>query len=146
MIGAELRADTPAGAAMVERAEAFAAEFADGALVHDRDATFAAEHLDRLRAEGFLVAPVPTDARRRRRRLVHDVLVAMSRLARGDAATSIGVNMHFAVLLNVVRRWRIAVARGAERQADALRGDAADGRRPPTSCSPRPSASRPRRT
>ena len=53
---------------------------------------------------------------------MHDVLVAMSRLARGDAATSIGVNMHFAVLLNVVRRWRIAIARGDERQAEAMRG------------------------
>lgn len=122
MTGAELRADTPAGAAMVERAEAFAVEFVDGALAHDRDATFATEHLDRLRADGFLFAPVPSGFGGGGVDSIHDVLVAMSRLARGDAATSIGVNMHFAVLLNVVRRWRIAFARGAERQADAWRG------------------------
>ena len=42
---------------------------------------------------------------------VHDVLVASSRLARGDPATTIGVNMHFAVLINLVRSWRSAVER-----------------------------------
>ena len=80
------------------------------------------EHLDRLRGEGFLRAPIPSAFGGGGVDSIHDVLVAMSRLARGDAATSIGVNMHFAVLLNVVRRWRIAIARGATGQADALRG------------------------
>ena len=47
---------------------------------------------------------------------IHDVLVASSRLARGDPATTIGVNMHFAALINMVRSWRIAVARGEDAQ------------------------------
>jgi alkylation response protein AidB-like acyl-CoA dehydrogenase len=120
----ELRAVTDAGARMVERAELFAAEFTDGALAHDRDGTFAAEHLARLRAEGFTAAPVPAELGGGDVASAHDVLVAMSRLARGDAATAIGVNMHFAVLLNIVRRWRIAVEAGsphAGAMADALR-------------------------
>ena len=41
----ELRADTDAGAEMVEAATRFADDFADGAMAHDRDGTFAVEHL-----------------------------------------------------------------------------------------------------
>ena len=121
-LGAELRADTKAGAEMVATAEWLAAEFTDGALAHDRDATFATEHLERLRDDGFLYAPVPSELGGGGVRSIHDVLVAMSRLARGDASTTIGVNMHFAVLLNVVRRWRIANAVGDAKAADALQG------------------------
>ena len=118
--GAELRADTAAGEAMVARAASFAAEFADAALAHDREGTFAVEHLDRLRDDGFLVAPIPVRLGGGGVTSVHDVLVAMSRLARGDAATAIGVNMHLAVLGNLVRRWHVATARG-ESSADATR-------------------------
>jgi alkylation response protein AidB-like acyl-CoA dehydrogenase len=53
---------------------------------------------------------------------VHDVLVASSGLAQGDPATAIGVNMHFAVLINIVRSWRVAVARGEERKVAAIAG------------------------
>src|SRR5262249_28184871 len=48
---------------------------------------------------------------------LHDVVVASTRLARGDAALTLGVNMHFAYLLNVVRRWQIAHAAGDGRRA-----------------------------
>ena len=120
--GAELEADTPEGAEMVRLAERFADEFAEGALRHDRDATFAREHLERLCDSGFLAAPIPTSLGGGGVDSVRDVVVAMSRLARGDAATAIGVNMHFAVLVNIVRRWTIAVARGEGRAADALAG------------------------
>ena len=119
-LGAELRADTKAGAELVAAADWLAGEFAAGAVAHDRDATFATEHLDRLRDNGFLYAPVPSEFGGGGVRSIHDVLVAMSRLARGDASTTIGVNMHLAVLLNVVRRWRVAVARGEATQADGL--------------------------
>jgi alkylation response protein AidB-like acyl-CoA dehydrogenase len=51
---------------------------------------------------------------------VHDVLVASSRLAHGDAALTLGVNMHFAYLLNVVRRLQIAVAAGDKRRSAAV--------------------------
>ena len=48
---------------------------------------------------------------------VHDVVVASSRLARGDASVAIGVNMHLVILMNIVRRWQIAVAAGDQRRA-----------------------------
>ena len=51
---------------------------------------------------------------------MHDVVVASSRLARGDASVAIGVNMHLVILLNIVRRWQVAVAAGDERRAAAF--------------------------
>ena len=54
-----MHADTVTGAAMVDAVTRLGVEFAEGAIAHDRDGTFAVEHLDKLRAEGFLVAPCP---------------------------------------------------------------------------------------
>ena len=51
---------------------------------------------------------------------VHDVVVASSRLARGDAALTLGVNMHLVYVLNVVRRWQMATAAGDRRRSTAF--------------------------
>jgi alkylation response protein AidB-like acyl-CoA dehydrogenase len=51
---------------------------------------------------------------------LHDLVVASSRLARGDASVAIGVNMHMAVLGNVARRWRQATVSGDLRRASAF--------------------------
>jgi alkylation response protein AidB-like acyl-CoA dehydrogenase len=51
---------------------------------------------------------------------VHDLLVASSRLARGDASLTLGVNMHLVFVLNVARRRQIATAAGDERRARAF--------------------------
>jgi alkylation response protein AidB-like acyl-CoA dehydrogenase len=48
------------------------------------------------------------------------VLVASSRLARGDASLTLGANMHFVFVLNVVRRWQVAAAAGDERRSDGF--------------------------
>ena len=116
----ELRADTGAGADMVAAAEGFAGDFAAGAIAHDRDGTFAVEHLEKLRADRFLVAPIPSVLGGGGVSSIHDVLVACSRLARADPATTIGVNMHLAVVINIVRTWRAAARRGEQRKAGAL--------------------------
>ena len=47
----------------------------------------------------------------------HDLVVASSRLARGDASVAIGVNMHLVAVLNMERRRRVAAAAGDERRA-----------------------------
>lgn len=122
MTSTELRAVTAAGAHMVAAAARFAERFAVGAMTHDRDGTFATEHLDALRTEGFLAAPVPAMLGGGDVTSVHDVLVASSRLAQGDPATTIGVNMHFAGVINMVRAWRVAANRGDHRKAEALGG------------------------
>jgi alkylation response protein AidB-like acyl-CoA dehydrogenase len=116
----ELHATTDAGADLVLRAERFASGFAEAAAEHDRDGTFAHAHVEALRDDGFLYAPLPVESGGLGVDNVHDVLVAVSRLARGDAATTIGVNMHFAVLLNVLRRWRIAQRLGQSARAETI--------------------------
>lgn len=116
-----LRARTVPGAHMIEAAERFAAEFALGAAFHDRESSFAAEHLDKLRADRFLVATIPSGLGGGGVASVHDLLVASSRLARTDPATTIGVNMHFAIVHNLVRGWTVAVERWDERAAERLR-------------------------
>ena len=140
-------APTPRPApSMVATAEWLADEFAAGAVAHDRDATFATEHLDRLRDDGFLYAPVPSELGGGGVRSIHDVLVAMSRLARGDASTTIGVNMHLAVLLNVVRRGASPSPAARRTQAAGLEAMLRTGDRAPASSSRPRSASRRRRT
>ena len=116
----ELHAITDAGAKMVAAAERFADEFTAGAFEHDRTATFAAEHLDKLRADRYLVSPVPSELGGGGVASIHDVVVASARLARGDPSTTIGVNMHFAVVLNLIRSWNIARARAADERAHQI--------------------------
>jgi alkylation response protein AidB-like acyl-CoA dehydrogenase len=116
----ELTATTEAGAAMVAAAARFADEFAAGALDHDRVGTFAQVHLEKLAADRWLFAPLPTAFGGGGVASVLDLLIAASRLARGDVATTIGVNMHFAVVTNLVRAWSVAVARWDERTAERL--------------------------
>src|SRR6476619_5877716 len=47
----------------------------------------------------------------------HDLVVASSRLARGDASVAIGVNMHLVAVLNMERRRQVAVVAGVDRRA-----------------------------
>src|SRR6185503_8148715 len=100
-------ARTPAGAHLVALAESLAAELAKRAAQHDREASFPHASVDALKRAGYFVAPVPVEHGGLGVTSVHDVVVASSRLARGDASVAIGVNMHLVVVLNVVRRWLV---------------------------------------
>jgi alkylation response protein AidB-like acyl-CoA dehydrogenase len=50
----------------------------------------------------------------------HDLVVASSRLARGDASVAIGVNMHLIAVANMERRRQVAVAAGQDRRGRAF--------------------------
>jgi alkylation response protein AidB-like acyl-CoA dehydrogenase len=115
-----LTARTEAGRRLIALAERHAADFADRADEHDREGTYPFEAIAAFRTSGYLAAPVPVEHGGGGVSSIHDVVVASSRLARGDASVAIGVNMHFAVLLNIARRWRMAVASGNGRRVDAL--------------------------
>ena len=118
----QLTATTEPGHRLVALAEKLADEIRPRAAAHDRESTFPFESFDTLRRSGYFAAPIPDELGGLGVTSVHDVLVASSRLARGDAALTLGANMHLVFLLNVVRRWQIATAAGDERRSAAFAG------------------------
>ena len=127
----ELTAKTDSGARLVALAESLAEELATRAAHHDRDASFPHESIDALKRAGYFAAPIPVEHGGLGATSLHDVVVASSRLAHGDASVAIGVNMHLVILMNIVRRWQIAVGAGDERRAEifatSMRSIARDG-------------------
>jgi alkylation response protein AidB-like acyl-CoA dehydrogenase len=121
-----LHARTAAGAELVALAERLACELAPAAADNDRDAIFPFESVAALHDAGYFAAPVPRELGGLGVESLHDLVVASSRLARGDASLAIGVNMHMAVLDNVVRRWRRATSSGDVRRAAAFGETLAD--------------------
>ena len=116
----ELQAHTRSGARLVASAEQLAGELAARAAEHDRDGTYPYEAIEALRAVGYFAAPIPEVFGGLGVDSAHDLVVASSRLARGDASVAIGVNMHLVAVLNMERRRQVAVAAGAERRARAF--------------------------
>jgi alkylation response protein AidB-like acyl-CoA dehydrogenase len=116
----ELQANTEPGARLVALAEELSEGLAAHAASHDRDGTYPFEGIDALKAAGYFAAPVPAELGGLGVASAHDLVVASSRLARGDASVAIGVNMHLVAVQNMERRWRVAVASGAERRAVAF--------------------------
>jgi L-evernosamine nitrososynthase len=116
----ELTAKTKSGAHLVRIAEALAEDFASRAALHDREASFPHAAIEALKRVGYFNAPIPAESGGLGVASVHDVVVASSRLARGDASIAIGVNMHLVLLLNIVRRWRAAAAARDRRRATAF--------------------------
>jgi alkylation response protein AidB-like acyl-CoA dehydrogenase len=116
----ELQANTRSGARLVASAEQLAGELAARAAEHDRDGTYPYEAIEALRSVGYFAAPIPEVFGGLGVDSAHDLVVASSRLARGDASVAIGVNMHLVAVLNMERRRQVAVAAGAERRARAF--------------------------
>ena len=120
--GYELKATTEPGARLVALAEELAAQFAERAAEHDRDATYPFEAIEALKANGYFVAPIPEKYGGLGVESVHDLLVASSRVARGEPSVIIGVNMHLLSIINIRRRYNIAVATGNEKRIAVFGG------------------------
>jgi alkylation response protein AidB-like acyl-CoA dehydrogenase len=116
----ELAAHTGPGARLVAIAEELAEKLAARAAEHDRDGTYPFEAIGELRGAGYFAAPIPVELGGLGVGSAHDLVVASSRLARGDASVAIGVNMHLVAVLNMERRRRVAVAAGSDRRARAF--------------------------
>jgi alkylation response protein AidB-like acyl-CoA dehydrogenase len=116
----ELTAHTQTGAHLVAVAEELSEALASRAAQHDREGSYPFEAIEALKAAGYFAAPVPVELGGLAVSSAHDLVVASSRLARGDASVAIGVNMHIVAVLNMVRRREVAVAAGAERRARAF--------------------------
>src|SRR5215203_3945994 len=113
----ELTANTTAGGRLVAIAEELSHQLATRAAEHDRDGTYPFEAIDALKAAGYFTAPIPVELGGLGVSSAHDLVVASSRLARGDASVAIGVNMHLVAVANMERRRQVAVAAGEERRA-----------------------------
>lgn len=113
----ELQARTGPGRTLIELAEQLAEDFATRAAKHDNEGSFAFENVELLKTSGYLAAPVPVELGGMGVESVHDLLVAQSRLARGDASTTIAANMHLNVVSGMTRGWRRSLAKGQEEVA-----------------------------
>src|ERR671923_2079744 len=113
----ELSANTDAGTRLVAIAEELSEKLAERAGEHDRDGSYPFEAIDALKTAGYFAAPVPVELGGLGVSSAHDLVVASSRLARGDASVAIGVNMHLVAVLNMERRRQVAVAVGEELRA-----------------------------
>src|SRR5215213_3334697 len=113
----ELTANTTAGGRLVAIAEELSHQFAARAAEHDRDGSYPFEAIDALKAASYFTAPNPVELGGLGVSSAHDLVVASSRLARGDASVAIGVNMHLVAVANMERRRQVAVAAGEERRA-----------------------------
>jgi alkylation response protein AidB-like acyl-CoA dehydrogenase len=113
----ELTADTESGARLVAIAEELSPQLAARAAEHDRDGSYPFEAIDALKAAGYFAAPIPAELGGLGVSSAHDLVVASSRLARGDASVAIGVNMHLVAVLNMQRRYEVALASGNARRA-----------------------------
>jgi alkylation response protein AidB-like acyl-CoA dehydrogenase len=116
----ELSAHTDTGTRLVAIAEKLSEQLAERAAEHDRDGTYPFEAIAALKAAGYFAAPIPTELGGLGVSSTHDLVVASSRLARGDASVAIGINMHLVAVLNMVRRHQVAAAAGADRRARAF--------------------------
>src|SRR2546423_13741838 len=113
----ELPAHPAAGGRLVAAAELLSEQLAACAAEHDRDATYPFEAIDLLKSAGCFAAPVPVEIGGLGVSSAHELVVASSRLARGNASVAIGVNMHLVAVHNMERRRQVAVAMGDERRA-----------------------------
>jgi alkylation response protein AidB-like acyl-CoA dehydrogenase len=115
----ELHARTESGHRLVALAESLSSEFAARAAEHDRDGSYPHEDVEALRNRGYLAAPIPQELGGMGVESVHDLLVAASRLSRGQPSVAIGANMHWIPLVNMHQLWRVATLSGNERRAGA---------------------------
>ena len=116
----ELQAKTPAGARLVRYAESLAKQLSLPVAQHERDGIYSQDNARLLKEAGYFVAPIPAQFGGLDVTSVHDILVASTRLARGDPSTTLGLNMHLLIVLNIVRRWRLACLHADERRAAAF--------------------------
>src|SRR3954452_2374833 len=115
----ELSANTETGGRLVAAAELLSEQLAASAAEHDRDGSYPVGAIDLLKAVGYFAPPVRVELGGLGVSSGHDLVVASSRLARGDPSVAIGVNMHLVAVHNMERRRQVAVATGASRRASA---------------------------
>ena len=96
---------TQPGQRFVALAEQHTADFTTRAVEHDRDGSFPFKNIAALQQSGAMAACVPEELGGLGVRSVHDYMLGMSRLGRGDGSTAIAANMHIFRPLRMTRLW-----------------------------------------
>jgi alkylation response protein AidB-like acyl-CoA dehydrogenase len=118
----ELTATTEEGERFVLLAEKHAEQFALRAGEHDLKGTFPFENFKEMQQSRFMAGAVPSEYGGLGVRSFHDIMVGMSRLARGDASTAIAANMHIAGASALSRLLDRSKADGDTQMAGVLDG------------------------
>jgi alkylation response protein AidB-like acyl-CoA dehydrogenase len=116
----DLQAITEPGKRYVALAEGHVEELANRAAVHDEEGSFPLENIASLQASGLLAACVPQEFGGLGNTSIHDQMVALGRLGRGDGSTAIATNMHAIFVFFFARDWAAARAAGNTALADGL--------------------------
>ena len=103
---------TDPGKRLVTLAGEHAADFASRAAHHDRDGSFPFENIEALQRSGVMAACVPAEFGGLGVTSLHDYVLGINRLGRGDGSTAIAANMHIFRPWLLTRLWRAATASG----------------------------------
>jgi alkylation response protein AidB-like acyl-CoA dehydrogenase len=113
----ELSPRTASGEAVVAAASSLVETFAQRAQAADAANEVSRENFDDLIASGVASAFVPEELGGFGLESIHDWILTITTLARGDASTAIAINMHLAVSRGIVQAYSDAKAKlGAEHE------------------------------
>ncbi|MFK7913134.1 MAG: acyl-CoA dehydrogenase family protein [Pseudomonadales bacterium] len=106
-----LQPQTPAGAAVVAAAAQLVPELAARAAQADQDNSLCEPNFAALVDSGVAAAFVPESLGGFGLQSVHDWILTIATLARGDASTAIAINMQLGVSRGMAQAWSAALAR-----------------------------------
>jgi alkylation response protein AidB-like acyl-CoA dehydrogenase len=113
-----LQPHTTAGARFVALAEQHATDFAMRAAQHDREGSFPFENIEAMQQSGVMAACVPVEFGGLGVESLHDAVLGINRLGRGDGSTAIAATMHIFLPWRLTRNWHAATASGETAQAE----------------------------
>lgn len=129
MLDFALLPNTAPGSRFISLAEQHAADFTTRADQHDREGSFPLENIEAMQRSGVMAACVPSELGGMGVETLHDTILGINRLGRGDGSTAIATAMHVMYTWGLTRAWRAATAAGdaagAEPMAALLRQIAA---------------------
>jgi alkylation response protein AidB-like acyl-CoA dehydrogenase len=117
MMDFALLPNTASGSHFVSLAEQHAADFATRADQHDREGSFPFENIEAMQRSGVMAACVPVELGGMGVESLHDAILGINRIGRGDGSTAIATAMHVLSTWALTRAWRTATAAGDAPQA-----------------------------
>lgn len=113
-----LQPTTTSGVRFAALAEQHAIEFAKRADQHDREGSFPFENIEEMQRSGVMATCVPEELGGLGVESLHDAIVGINRLGRGDGSTAIATTMHLLSSRTLARGWRAATSAGDTPQVE----------------------------